>query len=192
MRGHDAKPKACAQKRKLGAEVGKAPDSRDLETESGVSRDIGRIDVHKLNVFGEDRHRNPPAVRCKRVLWRNDHGQPNRQQRFVSELRWRQRLRSHDADRAASIEHGLDYGTRLDVESEQRGRKFLLKCGRRTSERCVGKHHVDGDAHFRFKAADHTLRPHLEEVHVACHGACVGEKRAASIRERRKMSAPFE
>ena len=36
MQRQDAKPKTRAQERKLGSEVGQAPDSRDLETESGI------------------------------------------------------------------------------------------------------------------------------------------------------------
>jgi hypothetical protein len=54
MSWHSAKPEACAQKRKFGPEVGKAPNSRDLETRLKAPGDIGRIDVCDLNVFGED------------------------------------------------------------------------------------------------------------------------------------------
>ena len=55
MERHTAKPKARAQKRELGTQVGKAPDFRDLQTGFVASRNIGRIDVRKLNMFGEDR-----------------------------------------------------------------------------------------------------------------------------------------
>jgi hypothetical protein len=54
MQWQYAKPQARAQERKLGSKVGKAPDSRELETDSVRARDIGRIDVYELNMFGED------------------------------------------------------------------------------------------------------------------------------------------
>jgi hypothetical protein len=54
MQRQGAKPETRAQECKLGPEVGKAPDSRDLKTGFVASRNIGRIDVRKLNMFGED------------------------------------------------------------------------------------------------------------------------------------------
>jgi hypothetical protein len=48
---HAAEPEARAQERKLGAEVGKAPDSRDLKQGFVASRDIGKINVRDPNVF---------------------------------------------------------------------------------------------------------------------------------------------
>jgi len=83
-------------------------------------------------------------------------------------------------------------GARLDVESEQRRRKFLLEGGHCTGENSVRKHDVDGHAQFRFKAAGQTFRPRLEEVDVARHRARIGEKCAALIRQHRKMSASIE
>jgi hypothetical protein len=53
----------------------------------------------------------------------------------------------------------------------------------------VRKHDVDGHAQFRFKTAGQTFRPRYEEVYIARHRARIGEKRAAYIRQYRKMSA---
>src|SRR6202041_1738774 len=86
-------------------------------------------------------------------------------------------------------EHRLNHGTRLNVESEQRRWKFLLESSHCMGENRVRKHDVDGRAQFRFKTAGQTFRPRFEEVYVARHRACIGEKRAAFIREYRKMSA---
>src|ERR1700678_2852410 len=53
----------------------------------------------------------------------------------------------------------------------------------------VRKHDVDGHAQFRFKTAGKTFRPRYEEVYVARQRVRIGEKRAAYIRQYRKMSA---
>jgi len=143
-------------------------------------------------VFGENGHGNPPAASCKRVLWRDDHGYPDCQQRFVGELRRRHRPGSHHADTAAPFEHRLDHGARFDVEPQQRGRKFLLEGGHCTGENHLRKHDVHGHAQFRFKAAGQTLCPGFQQVDIARHRARIGEKRTALIRQHRKMSASIE
>jgi hypothetical protein len=51
---------------------------------------------------------------------------------------------------------------------------------------------VDGHAQFRFKTASLILRPRFEQVDIARHRTCIGEKRAALIRQHRKMSASIE
>ena len=51
MPWHRAEPEARAQEGKLGAEVGKAPDPRDLKTKFVAFRDIGKIDMRDPNVF---------------------------------------------------------------------------------------------------------------------------------------------
>lgn len=59
-------------------------------------------------------------------------------------------------------------------------------------KRRVRKHDVDGHAQFRFKTASQILRPRFEQVDIARHRTCIGEKRAALIRQHRKMSASIE
>ena len=68
----------------------------------------------------------------------------------------------------------------------------LLKSAHGSGESRVRKHDVDGHAQFRFKAAGETFRPRLEEIDVARHLAGIGEKRAALLRQHRKMSAAIE
>ena len=91
MQRHCAKPEARAQEGKLGTEMRKTPDSGDLEPWFEAFRKIGRIDVREPDVFGEDSHRNCPALRRQRVLCRHDGGHANGQQRFVSKSRRRYR-----------------------------------------------------------------------------------------------------
>jgi hypothetical protein len=69
---------------------------------------------------------------------------------------------------------------------------LLLEIGHCGCENSIREHHIDGHAQLRFKAAGKTLRPRLKEIDVACHSACIGEKRATLIRQHRQMAAAIE
>src|SRR5580698_3535303 len=127
MQGHAAESEAGAQEGQLGAEVGKPPHFRETRAGTKAPREVATIDMRDLDVFRENCYWNPPAVSSKGMMRRNDHRHPNCQQCFVTELRGRQRPGSYNADSASPFEHRLDHGTRLNVESEQRRRKFLLE-----------------------------------------------------------------
>jgi hypothetical protein len=148
--------------------------------------------MYELDVLGEDGCRDRCAVNCQRMPGRDNHGRPNRQQPFARELRRRDPQRRHNADRAVPIEHGLDRGARLDIEPQQGCGEFLLEGGHSGGERREREYDVDGHAQFRFEPSRQALRPGLEEVDVAGHGACVGEQRAAFFGEYRESGAAVE
>src|SRR5579862_6408349 len=129
---------------------------------------------------------------CEWMLCSDDRACTDREQRFMSELRRCQRPRSHDSNGAAPVEYRFDNGTRLYVESKQRRRKFLLERSHCFGESRVRKHDVDRQAEFRFKTAGEAFRTRFEQVYIARHRACIGEKRAALIGQRWKMPASIE
>jgi len=99
---------------------------------------------------------------------------------------------THDTDGGSAVEHGLNHDARLNDESEQRRRKFLLKSRDRGGKRASGNMTVDGTLKFRFKTAGQILRRALSKSTFARHRTCIGEKRAALSSSARKMSASIE
>jgi hypothetical protein len=192
VKRHEAKSKPCAQEGELGPEMGKTPHSRGQQPETTRSRQIRRIGVYELDVLGEDGRWNRRTVGCQRVLWRNDHGRPERQQPLPGELRWRNFQGRHHADRAAPVEHRLNHGARLDIELQQSGGEFLAERGHGGSEGRERKYNVHSYAQFRLKPTRHTFRPGLEEIYVARHSACIDEQCATLIGQHRKSSAAIE